>query len=65
MSLVLRKFTVTEKHLKRLSLQHPQLFKIVRTDVFSETAMFNNKLGFKTSDNPNMKRLSCVKIFNY
>lgn len=64
MSTILKKFVVTENHLRRLALENPDLFKVIKTDMYSETAMVNGKAGFAISPNPTLKRLSCVKIFN-
>lgn len=63
MNLNFKKFTVTEGQLRRISKQYPQVFKIVKTDKFSKPAIVNGKLGFKVSNNSNLKRLSCVCIF--
>lgn len=62
MSTIFKKTTITEKGLRYLSEKFTGVFKIIRTDDYEETAILGNKPGFKKSDNPNGKRLTCMKI---
>lgn len=62
MSTTFKKFTITEKALRLLSEKFSGVFKIAKTEIYEETAMVGNKPGFKISDNPNGKRLTCIKI---
>lgn len=61
-STIFKKTIITEKSLKGLSEKFKGVFKVVKTELYEETAMVGNKPGFKISENENNKRLSCIRI---
>lgn len=59
---IFKKVIISEKNLRLLSEKFKGVFKVSKTEVYEEVALVGSKMGFKISDNPNGKRLMCIKI---
>ena len=57
-----KRVNISEKALRLLSEKFSGVFKIVNTEVYEVAAFINNKPDFQIADNPNGKRLRCIKI---
>ena len=60
---IFKRTPITEAQLKLISLQYPDLFKLVKTDNYEDSVYSGNKVQIKPNENPNRKRLSAIKIY--